>query len=64
MIDANLPSPGVIPCGPKLRALTAKAISYIEVNAPVQGGTITQAKGLDDFLVAARAAIAPFVPVA
>ena len=61
MIDAQLPSPGQIPSGPRLRAEMAKAISYVEVVGGMQGGKLSQAKPLDNFLVAARAAIASFI---
>lgn len=61
MIDAQLPSPGVIPTSAKLRQLMARTISYIEVVGSMQGGKLSQAKELDTFLVASRAAIASFI---
>lgn len=61
MIDAQLPSPGLIPNGPKVRTELARAISYVEVVGGMQGGKLAQAKTLDTFLVAARAAIASFI---
>lgn len=57
----NLPSPGQLSNGIRLRTETAKAISHIETQAGFTAGKTTYAKALDDFFVAARAAISTFI---
>lgn len=61
-LDA-LPSPGFIPSGQRLQAELTKAISYVEVVGGLRGGKTEQAKSLDTFLVAARAAVADYIDV-
>lgn len=64
MIDENLPSPGLIPTGARLRTLTARTISYVETMASLKGGTTEQAQTLTAFFTACNAAIASFRDVA
>ena len=56
-----LPSPGLIPTGQILRQAVTRACSYVEVMASMQGGKASQAKELDTFFVAARAAMAALI---
>lgn len=60
MIDANLPSPGFIPNGPRLRQEAAKAISYVETMAGLKGGKTEQAATLKAFLDGCNTAINGF----
>lgn len=60
MIDANLPSPGLIPNGPRLRQEAAKAISYVETMAGLKGGKTEQAATLKAFLDGCNTAINGF----
>lgn len=59
----TLPSPGLLSNGIRLRIEMAKAISAVEIvgGIPANGGKTSTAKTMDDFLVAARAAIAGFI---
>lgn len=57
----SLPSPGMLSMGIDLQGRMARAISSVEVNAGQSGGISSQAKQLDNFLVAARAAISAFI---
>lgn len=57
----SLPSPGPLSMGVQLHACTAKAISAIEIASVGGGGKAPYAKRLDDFLVAARTAIAAYI---
>jgi hypothetical protein len=60
MIDYNLPSPGLIPNGPRLRQEAAKSISYIETVGSLKGGKTEQAASLKTFLDACNTAINGF----
>ena len=57
----SLPSPGMLSMGINLQSTMARAISAVEISASLQGGTTAVAKQLDNFLVAARNAIATFI---
>lgn len=57
----SLPSPGMLNMGIDLQGRMARAISAVEVNAGQSGGVSSMAKQLDNFLVAARAAIAALI---
>jgi hypothetical protein len=60
MLDHNLPSPGLIPNGPRLRQEAAKAISYVETVAALKGGKTEQAATLKAFLDGCNTAINGF----
>jgi hypothetical protein len=51
----------MVPMGIDIQGRMARAISAIEQNAGVSGGTSSMAKQFDNFLVAARTAIAGFI---
>lgn len=57
----SLPSPGRLSMGIRLQGEMSKAISAVELQAASGGGTSSIAKQLDNFLVAARNAIAAFI---
>lgn len=52
-----LPSPGLIPNGPRLQAEMTKACSYVETMASMKGGLTEQAQTLDAFCFAVQSAI-------
>lgn len=64
MLDSNLPSPGFVPTGQRLRGECAKAISYAEVMADMRGGKSEQAKSLDTFFAACRTALSTLIDAA
>lgn len=55
-----LPSPGLIPNGPRLQAEMTRACSYVQVMASLKGGLTEQAQTLDSFCAAVQAAIIGF----
>lgn len=55
-----LPSPGLIPNGPRLQAEMTKACSYVETMASMKGGLTEQANTLDSFCFAVQSAIIGF----
>lgn len=59
----TLPSPGMLSMGINLQSTMARAISAVELQGavPGAGGKTHAAKTLDNFLVAARTAIAGFI---
>lgn len=57
----SLPSPGKLSMGIKLQSEMAKAVSAVELQAGVSGGKSSAAKQLDNFLTAAKTAIAGFI---
>lgn len=59
MRDIDLPSPGIGGTGHHLRRITAKAISYIQVNKRVDG-THPLASSLRAFFTAAADALATY----
>ncbi|WCD56182.1 hypothetical protein [Caulobacter phage KSC] len=62
MQEASLPAPGIGGQSHHLRRIAAKAISYIECNAPNYVGTKhPSAKDLYDFFTACATAVNPFV---
>lgn len=62
MRQENLPSPGIIGNGQTLRALVAKVISQVEIDAGLRGsGKSSHAKPLSDFFAAGVTALASFV---
>lgn len=64
MRQENLPSPGLIGNGQTLRALVAKVISQVEIDAGLRGsGKSSHAKPLSDFFTAGVTALASFLDV-
>jgi len=61
----NLPSPGLLSNGIRIRIEAAKAISAVEINAgiPANAGKSSTAKPLSDFFTACAAALAGFLDV-
>lgn len=57
----GLPSPGLLAGGLRLQTESIRAISYVEVMAALKGGTTEQAKTLDTFWTACKAAVAAFI---
>lgn len=58
----NLPSPGILAMGVRLRQEATKAISAVEIQAArTPGGEPASAKQLHDFFVACADAVAPYV---
>jgi hypothetical protein len=55
-----LPSPGLLPSGPRLQAEMTKACSYVETMASMKGGLTEQAQSLTRFCTAVNTAIAGF----
>lgn len=60
MREFDLPSPGIGGMGHHLRRIAAKAISYIQVNAPAHGGTHPSASALRAFFSGCANALAPY----
>lgn len=62
MRQESLPSPGLIGNGQTLRALVAKVISQVEIDAGLRGsGKSSHAKPLSDFFAAGVTALATFL---
>jgi hypothetical protein len=60
MREFDLPSPNIGGSGHHLRRIAAKAISYIQVNAPAYGGTHPNATTLRAFFSHCADALIPY----